>query len=49
MPSLIRFIVISGVIAGAVYGGFYALAVFFEPEPKEIAKPLYGIEIQKPK
>jgi len=49
MPSLIRFIVISGVIASVVYGSFYALAVFLEPEPREIAKPLYGIEIQKPK
>ena len=48
MPSLIRFVVISGVVAGIVYASFYGLAVFFEPEPKEITKPLYGIEIQKP-
>ena len=47
MPSLIRFVVISGLIASAVYGGFYALAVVFEPEPREISKPVYGIEIQK--
>ena len=48
MPSLIRFIVISGFVAGTVYAFFYAMAVYLEPEPKEITKPLYGIEIQKP-
>jgi len=48
MPSLIRFVLISSFVVGVVYGGFYALAVYFEPEPREIAKPLYGIEIQKP-
>ena len=35
MPSLIRFLVVVGVLGAVVYGGLYAMAVFFEPEPKE--------------
>lgn len=36
MPSLIRFLVICGIIAGAAYGGMYALATFVKPTPREI-------------
>ena len=47
MPSLIRFIVVVGVLAGIVSGTLYTLAVYFEPEPKEISKPLRNIKLKK--
>ena len=36
MPSLIRFIVVCGILAGLAYGGMFALATFVEPEEREI-------------
>ena len=36
MPSLFRFLLIIGVLAGLVYGGMYALATWFEPKPRDI-------------
>jgi len=36
MPSLIRFLVFCGVVAGIVYGGMFALAEFVEPEQREM-------------
>jgi len=34
MPSLIRFIVVCGVLAGLAYGGMFALATFVEPKER---------------
>jgi hypothetical protein len=36
MPSIIRFLVIIGILAGLVYGGMFALATFVEPTPREM-------------
>lgn len=36
MPSLIRFLVFCGVVAGLVYGAMFALIMFVEPKPREI-------------
>jgi uncharacterized membrane protein len=36
MPSLIRFLVICGVLAAMVYGGMFALATFVEPGSREM-------------
>ena len=36
MPTLIRFLTIVAVIGGLIYGGLFALATFFDPEPREI-------------
>ncbi|NKB53163.1 MAG: histidine kinase [Rhizobiaceae bacterium] len=36
MPSLIRFIIVCGVLGGLVYAGMFALATFVEPEEREI-------------
>jgi len=36
MPSLIRLIVVLGLIAGAVYGGMIALVVLVEPNTREM-------------
>ena len=47
MPSLFRFLFVVGSLAAITYGGLYVMAVYFEPEPKEVRKPLPGIQIRK--
>ncbi|MCL4766780.1 MAG: hypothetical protein KJZ80_11140 [Hyphomicrobiaceae bacterium] len=47
MPSLFRFLVITGTVALIVYGGLYALAVYFEPEPHEVSTPVPGVKVRK--
>jgi hypothetical protein len=37
MPSLIRLIVVLGLIAGAIYGGMVALVMLVEPNPREMS------------
>ncbi|MFO1172107.1 MAG: hypothetical protein U1E49_14215 [Hyphomicrobiaceae bacterium] len=48
MPSLFRFLAVLGVVVGVLYAGLYAAAVFFEPETREISKPVYGVKIRTP-
>jgi hypothetical protein len=36
MPSLIRFLVVVGVLAGLGFAGLYWLANYVEPQPREI-------------
>jgi hypothetical protein len=36
MPSLFRFVVVIGVIAGVVSGGLWSLAHLIEPKPREM-------------
>ncbi len=36
MPSLFRFLIVVGVLAGIGYGAMYALATFVQPTPREI-------------
>ena len=36
MPSLIRLLVVLGLIAAAVYGGMLALVMLVEPNPREM-------------
>jgi hypothetical protein len=47
MPSLIRFLVVVGVIGAAVIGGLYVLAVFFEPDQRETSTPLPGVKVRR--
>lgn len=37
MPSLIRLLIVLGLIAGVIYGGMIALAVLVEPNPREMS------------
>lgn len=37
MPSLIRLLVVLGLIAGVVYGSMYALVVLVEPNQREMS------------
>jgi hypothetical protein len=36
MPSLLRFLGLIGVVAGALYAGMFVLAHFYDPAPREI-------------
>ena len=36
MPSLIRFLIVIGVIFGLGYAAIFALATFINPKPREI-------------
>ena len=44
MPTLIRFLVIVGVLAGLVYGGMIALVALVKVVPREMSQ---SIEIPK--
>ena len=47
MPSLFRFLFVVGSIVALTYGGLYVMAVYFEPETKEVRKPVPGVKIQR--
>jgi hypothetical protein len=44
MPTLFRFLLVLGTIGGVVAGSLYALAEYFQPEPKEISKALRNVK-----
>jgi hypothetical protein len=48
MPSLFRFLFITGSLAAIVLGALYILAVRFEPEPREVTKVVPGVKIRNP-
>jgi hypothetical protein len=47
MPSLFRFLLITATLAVIVYGGLYAVAIYFEPEPHEVSTPVPGVKVRK--
>ncbi|WP_026480872.1 hypothetical protein [Ahrensia sp. 13_GOM-1096m] len=38
MPSLIRFLMTIGLIAGAIYGAMFALVLYVEPTKREMSE-----------
>lgn len=46
MPSLFRFLFVLMILGGIGAGGLYVLATYFEPEQKEISKPVRDIELE---
>jgi hypothetical protein len=44
MPTLFRFLVVLGMIAGVIAGSLYVLAEYFQPQPKEISKALRNVK-----
>ena len=40
MPSLFRFVFVVSALAAVVGGGLFVLAQFFEPEQREVTKPV---------
>lgn len=49
MPSLIRFLVIVGMLVGLVYGAIYALGSFIEPTPREMTVTIPREVLTKPR
>ena len=47
MPSLFRFLTVVAVIGGLIYGGIFALATFFDPQPREITVTVPPDKFQK--
>jgi hypothetical protein len=47
VPSLIRFLLIIGVLAGLVYGGMIALVTFVEPQPREMIQAIPPARLNK--
>lgn len=47
MPSLVRFLAIVGMLAAGAFAVLYVLATQFEPEPREIAKPVANVKVKK--
>lgn len=49
MPSLIRFVVVLGILAGLVYGAMVALVFFVEPQtrPMSVAVPADRLDPQR--
>ena len=48
MPTLFRFLVICAVIAGSIYGAMWALALFVDPQPREITIRIPSERINPP-
>ena len=46
MPTLFRFLMVLGLIAGGIAGSLYVLAEYFQPEPKEISKALRNVKVR---
>jgi hypothetical protein len=44
MPTLFRFLMTLGLIAGVITGSLYVLAEYFQPVPKEITKALRNVK-----
>jgi hypothetical protein len=49
MPSLIRLLVVVGILGGLVYGAIFALATFVEPKPREMTITIPPDKLAKPR
>ncbi len=47
MPSLIRFLLLAGILAGIIYGGMIALVAFVEPKPREMSQTIPPARLNK--
>lgn len=47
MPSLFRFLAVVGIFGGIVYGGLFAMSVFFEPKQRETSITVQGLRIPR--
>lgn len=46
MPTLFRFLTVAGILVSIVYGGLYAVAIYFEPVQHEVSRPLPGVKVK---
>ncbi|MGH6934844.1 MAG: histidine kinase [Methylocella sp.] len=47
MPSLIKFLLLAGILAGIVYGAMIALVTFVEPQPREMSQTIPSARLNK--
>jgi len=47
VPSLFRFLVVIGLLAGLVYAGMIALVTFVEPQPREMSQSIPPARLNK--
>ena len=47
MPSLFRFLIVAGILGAVVLGGLYVLAIFLEPEQREMSTPVPGVKVRR--
>lgn len=47
MPSLFRFLFVAGVLGAIVFGGLYTMAIFLEPEQREMSTPVPGVKVRR--
>ncbi|MCO5131714.1 MAG: histidine kinase [Xanthobacteraceae bacterium] len=47
MPSLLRFLTVVAIIAGAAYGAVFALANFVNPSPREMTVTIHSDKFLK--
>lgn len=47
MPSVFRFLLITGTLGGLIMTGLYILATRFEPEQQTVSKPVSGIKVRR--
>ena len=48
MPSLIRLLMVVGLLGGAAYGAMFALANFVTPKPREMTITIPAGKLAKP-
>ena len=49
MPSLVRFLIVVGVIVALVYGAMLALVAFVEPVPRPMEQAIPASKLNPPK
>jgi hypothetical protein len=47
MPSLVRFLIVTGILGAVVFGGLYMAGVFLEPEQREMSTPVPGVKVRR--
>jgi len=47
MPSLFRFLMVLITLGAIGYGSLYVLAVYFEPDQKEVKRSIPGVKIRR--
>ena len=48
MPSLIRLLMVLGLLGGFAYGAMFALATFVQPKPREMTITIPAQKLAKP-
>jgi hypothetical protein len=47
MPSLFRFLTITGILGGIVLGGLYFAGLLLEPAQREMSTPVPGVKVRR--